>query len=78
MNQKKPSNNSSIKGFFSSFALACFSAKGFITSKRGFLFTISVIFFASTLVVYTQAYMTQNTTREKLVLMVPRLSLIHI
>ena len=75
MNQKKASTALRAKALLSLLASTCFSAKGFISSKRGFLFTISVIFFASTLVVYSQAYMTQNALREKLVLTVPRQTL---
>ncbi|MEK6958726.1 MAG: hypothetical protein AABW59_01635 [archaeon] len=37
-------------------------------SKKGFLFTISVIFFASTLVIFSQTYLSDNILREKLVL----------
>ena len=39
-----------------------YSKSGF--SKKGFLFTISVIFFASTLLIFAQTYSNQNVKRE--------------
>ena len=42
--------------------------KGFL-SKKGFLFTISVIFFASTMVFFVQQYSASNSSRERLVMM---------